>query len=257
MRIGIGSIVPHPMTGYGGGAKIILPGIASYNMIFFNHMVVHRQNPPAESYWGFLEGNQTRADIDEAGKIAGMDMKIDVLLNGVGDSTDVFAGDLQSEFLGGVKVAREHYSTKNVPQEADVIIANTYAKANEATLAYSNWKNKVKKDGVMVIIAHAPEGQSTHYLYGKFGLNEYAPGHSVPSKPPFKKLIIFSEYKTPDPFLPIAEKASMIWIDNWKEVIEEIKNTFNYNPRIILLPNAEIQCDKKILEQPTSYGVSR
>ena len=247
LRIGIGSVVPHPMTGYGGGAKIILPGIASYNTTFYNHMVVHRQNPPAESYWGFLEGNQTRADIDEAGKIAGMDIKIDVLLNGIGDSTDVFAGDLQSEFLEAVKVARKHYSTKGVPDEADVVIANTYAKANEATLAYLNWKNKVKKNGIMVIIAQAPEGQTTHYLYGKFGLNEYAPGFNLPSKPPFKKLIIFSEYKTPDPFLPIAETSKMIWLNNWKEVLEEIKATFSYNPKVIVLPNAEIQCDERIL----------
>jgi nickel-dependent lactate racemase len=249
LRIGIGSVVPHPMTGYGGGAKIILPGIASYNMIFYNHMVVHRQNPPAESYWGFLKGNQTRADIDEAGKIAGMDMKVDVLLNGVGDSTDVFAGDLQMEFTEAVKVAREHYSTKGVPEKVDVIVANTYAKANEATLAYSNWKDKVKEDGVMVIIAQAPEGQSTHYLYGKFGVNEYAPGHSVPSKPPFKKLIIFSEYKVPDPFLPIAEPSSMVWLDNWMEVVEEIKNTLSHTPRVLVLPNAEIQCDEKILKR--------
>jgi nickel-dependent lactate racemase len=212
-------------------------------------MVVHRQNPPAESYWGFLKGNQTRADIDEAGKIAGMDMKVDVLLNGVGDSTDVFAGDLQMEFTEAVKVAREHYSTKGVPEKVDVIVANTYAKANEATLAYSNWKDKVKEDGVMVIIAQAPEGQSTHYLYGKFGVNEYAPGHSVPSKPPFKKLIIFSEYKVPDPFLPIAEPSSMVWLDNWMEVVEEIKNTLSHTPRVLVLPNAEIQCDEKILKR--------
>ncbi|MEM3503879.1 MAG: hypothetical protein QW134_06615, partial [Nitrososphaeria archaeon] len=116
-------------------------------------------------------------------------------------------------------------------------------------LAYSNWKNKVSKNGVMVIIAHAPEGQSTHYLYGKFGLNEYAPGHSVPSKPPFKKIIIFSEYKTPDPFLPITEPSSIIWLNDWNEIIEEIENTLTHDPQVIVLPNAEIQCDEKILER--------
>ena len=29
LKIGIGGIVPHPMTGFGGGAKIIMPGISS------------------------------------------------------------------------------------------------------------------------------------------------------------------------------------------------------------------------------------
>jgi len=37
LRIGIGSIVPHPHTGFGGGAKIVLPGISSMETISYNH----------------------------------------------------------------------------------------------------------------------------------------------------------------------------------------------------------------------------
>lgn len=250
LKIGIGLVVPHPMTGYGGGAKLILPGIASFDMVYHNHVKVHSKNPSfngnRRSYWGFFDGNVTREDIDEAGKIAGMDMKIDVLVNGFGDNSMIFAGDLQEEFLKAVEHARNHYLTPDMPEDVDVIIANTYAKANEATLALSNWNHKMKKDGVMVIIAQAPEGQTTHYLYGKFGKREVAPGNNLPGEIEFKKLIIFSEYKTPDPLLPITE-SEIVWVRTWKEVIEEIKSSFDYEPKVAVLPNAEIQCDKETL----------
>lgn len=250
LKIGIGVVVPHPMTGYGGGAKIILPGISSFETVYHNHVEVHSKNPcptnDRRSFWGYFKGNVTRADIDEAGKIAGMDMKIDVLVNGFGDSSMVFAGDLQEEFLKAVEHAKNHYLTPSIPEDVDVIVANTYAKANEATLALSNWNHKMKKNGVMVIIAQAPEGQVTHYLYGKFGKKQVAPGNNIPSEIEFKKLIVFSEYKTPDPLLPITE-SKIVWVKTWKEVIEEIKSSFNYEPKVAVLPNAEIQCDEETL----------
>jgi nickel-dependent lactate racemase len=250
LRIGIGVVVPHPMVGYGGGAKIILPGIASYDMIYHNHIIVHKQNPPMDSYWGLLKGNVTREDIDESGKIAGMDMKVDVLVNGFGDSAEVFAGHLQEEFLEAVKYARNHYVSPNIPEDVDVIVANTYAKANEATLALSNWKHSLKKkNGIMVIITQAPEGQTTHYLYGKFGTTQFAPGNSFPCDISFQKLIILSEYKTPDPFLPFS-RCGMLWLKTWKEVIEEIKSSLGYVPKVAVLPNSEIQCDEETLSRP-------
>jgi len=250
LKIGIGLVVPHPMTGYGGGAKLILPGISSYDTVYYNHIIVHNRNQglrDRRSYWGFIKGNVTREDIDEAGKIAGMDIKIDVLVNGFGDTSVVLAGDLQKEHVSAVKYAKEHYLTPNMPEDADVIIANTYAKANEATLALSNWNHRMKKNGVMVIITHAPEGQTTHYLYGKFGKRQVAPGGGAQRKIEFKKLIVFSEYKTPDPLLPITG-SEITWIRNWNEVIEEIKSLFDYDPKVALLPNSEIQCDEHALK---------
>ncbi|GAJ08590.1 unnamed protein product, partial [marine sediment metagenome] len=37
LKIAIGSVVPHPMSGFGGGGKIILPGVVSFETIDWNH----------------------------------------------------------------------------------------------------------------------------------------------------------------------------------------------------------------------------
>lgn len=239
--------MPHPDAGFGGGAKLILPGISSFDSVYHMHKL-RSTGPPLEgegSNWGRTSGNVIRDDIDEAGEISRMDMKIDVLVNGVGDSSKVFAGNLKEEFMQACVHGREHYSTPKLPDAVDVIVANTYAKACQAGLAVSNWKHCLKSDGIMVVIAQAPQGQGTHYLQGKFGKRQFAPGYES-EKVDFRKLIVFSEYKTPDPILPFAE-ADIIWRRNWQDVVEDIRECFQHEPKVALLPNSDIQCDMKTL----------
>jgi nickel-dependent lactate racemase len=244
LRIGIGSVVPHPDSGFSGGAKILLPGISSYESI--KHMHVDVPSPGTQTTWGQLSGNRLREDIDEAGNIAGIDVKIDVLLNGVADSSEIFAGNCREEFSRATAKSRLHYLTPNFP-EVDVLILNTYAKASQATLGIINWKHRVKKNGVIVLIAQAPEGQGTHYLYGKFGKENFAPGCVPSEQAAIRKLIVFSDYKVADPLLPIAANP-IIWLKDWKDVIAEIKSISN-EPTVALLPNSDIQCDEQRLSQ--------
>jgi nickel-dependent lactate racemase len=248
LRVGIGAVVPHPI-GYGGGAKIILPGIASYNTVYYNHVTLLKQNPSTSSvnsskYWGSVKGDVRRQDINEAGRIVGIEMKIDVFVNGKGETSRVFAGDVIDEFIAAASQGREQYSTPGVPDDIDVLVANTYGKVNEAQLALMNWGPILKKEAVMVIIAHAPEGQVTHYLLGRFGRNELGPGIKL-SEINFKKLIMFSEYSTPDPLLPLTT-SEVTWNSNWNDVVDQIRSLFDHAPRVVILPNADTQCDEQI-----------
>ena len=40
LKIGIGSVLPHSFNGFGGGGKIILPGVAGMESIYRNHRAV-------------------------------------------------------------------------------------------------------------------------------------------------------------------------------------------------------------------------
>jgi len=61
LKIGIGSIVPHPMSGFGGGSKIILPGVASITTIDLNHT---RLGPSETTGIGKYEGNILKSDMN-------------------------------------------------------------------------------------------------------------------------------------------------------------------------------------------------
>ena len=45
LKIGIGCIVPHAFSGFGGGGKIILPGVSHIDSIAYNHGTVVKEHP--------------------------------------------------------------------------------------------------------------------------------------------------------------------------------------------------------------------
>jgi nickel-dependent lactate racemase len=247
LKIGLGSVVPHPQAGFGGGAKIILPGVASIEAVLHNHGNVGGASNSASTNpsvgWGNVEDNVLRLNTEEFTRMAALDVKVDTLVNGYGDTTDIFVGDFIAEHRAAVELGRKIYATET-EENADIVIANTYAKANEATLAAQSTVSKVRKDGTIVVIANAPDGQVTHYLLGKFGRRSGGPLYA-PFYPAFSRIIIFSAYQITDPFLPIAEQDSVIWSKEWSEVIEILKAAHPGHPRVAVYPNAEIQLDEK------------
>ena len=76
-RICLGNIEFHYFAGYSGGAKAIMPGVASYNAIQMNHRLMIQESSCA----GRLEGNLLREDIEEAGNIVGIDYIVNVVLD--------------------------------------------------------------------------------------------------------------------------------------------------------------------------------
>jgi len=158
LKIGIGSIVPHPF-GFGGGSKIILPGIASIETIDANH---YRLGFASSVGIGKYEGNIWRQDVEEAASMAGLDVKIDGILNLKRELTMLFVGDPILEYAEGVKSAAKHYATDLV-SDSDIVIANCYSKANEMCLAPAIASPLLtNRGGDLVITAAFPEGQVTH-----------------------------------------------------------------------------------------------
>lgn len=255
LKVGVGLVVPHPQAGFGGGGKIVLPGVTSIDTIAANHGDVGGFNsgdstPHPSAGWGRVEGNVVRLDMEEAAAMAGLDFKVDVLVNGVGETTAVFAGDFVQEHRAAVNLARSHYATDVVP-EADVVVANTYAKANEATLSLALANRSVKQGGTIVVIANAPDGQVTHYLYGKFGKRFGGRLHRPsPASPRFGRLILCSQFKVVDPFLPIVSPELITWVSNWPEAVEVVGKPATGRLRVAVYPNAETQAAREVLQQP-------
>ena len=250
LKIGVGTIVPHPEAGFSGGGKIILPGVASIDGLVHNHREIaglknglNLEGLPASVGWGKIEGNIMRQDFEEAARMASLDIKVDGLVNGHGKITDVFVGDFVAEHRAAVQIGKDVYATQPV-EDADIVVANTYAKVNEASLGVRSTVTKVKEGGTLVLVANALEGQVTHYLCGKFGKKSGGPLYS-PFFAKFNRVIVFAPCRIRDPFLPIAEQESTIWTKDWKEVIQILENAHPGNPTVAVYPEAEIQIDDK------------
>ena len=157
-RICLGNIEFHYFAGYSGGAKAIMPGVSTRDAIQSNHsaMVI----PAAAA--GRLEGNPVREDIEEAGRICGIDFIINVVLDEKKQIIKSFAGHPVHAHRAGCAFLDSFYKVC-APERADIVIvsAGGFPKdinMYQAQKALDNAKHAVRNGGIIVWLAACSEG---------------------------------------------------------------------------------------------------
>lgn len=84
-RIGVGSIFPHPMNGFGGGGKILFPGVADFESIKEHHF--HYTFKEGTDL-GRLDGNPFHEEVCALARSA----PLHFIVNGILDQNDALAG---------------------------------------------------------------------------------------------------------------------------------------------------------------------
>ncbi|MBE9514093.1 MAG: hypothetical protein IMY83_03570, partial [Chloroflexi bacterium] len=192
---------------------------------------------------GKHEGNILKLDMDEAARMAGLDIKVDAILNLKREVTALFVGDVIEEYVEGVRLAKEHYATDMVT-DCDIVVANCYSKANEMALA--PWVTAPllsRKGGDMVLLVVTPEGQINHYWTRSFGKNFGGRGWvrrtGLPSNT--RRLTVMAPYSDKVGGDWIAPHELINWARSWPEVIQQLKETYGDQARVAVIPDATIQ----------------
>ncbi len=120
--IGVGECMPHPCAGFGGGCKIIMPGVCSYRSVADHHFTWMRHR---NSRVNFLDGNSFYEEIVDAGRIARLSFKLDFIMNEKKEVIRAFAGDPVEEHREASQFATTLYL---VPLQnlADVTITSAF-----------------------------------------------------------------------------------------------------------------------------------
>ena len=245
-KIGIGCVTPHRLTGFGGGGKIIMPGVASIDTIEATHSLVKKaftSQIDATVEPGKFEDSLVRPEVEEAVRMAHLDIKVDILVNTKRETTAIFVGDPIAEHHQAVTRAKEHYATKII-NDVDIIIANAYSKASELIVALIPAAKLARKEGSsLVLVAVTPEGQITHYLTRSFGHKIggrlWQPKTALPSK--IERLIIFTPYMDRTAGDWIAPAEAVIWCQKWGEVIAELRRVYPGKAKVAVIPDSTIQ----------------
>lgn len=246
LKIAIGCITPHIMTGFGGGGKIMLPGVSSVETIESLHRLgikVGQEHPDkAVVGMGIFDDNPMRFDIEEAATLAGLDVKIDCIVNSRGKTVAIFAGALIPAYAAGVQEAKAHYLTPRA-EGKDIVIANTFAKANEAAIGLITAFPAVSsKGGDVVLICNAPEGQVTHYLMGSFGKTIGGNLRLQIGLPPYvNHLIVYTEYPDIAGGGYFEESDKVLLMNHWDDVLQVLQQFHGDNTKVAVYPNADIQ----------------
>ncbi|MFC2021401.1 lactate racemase domain-containing protein [Chloroflexota bacterium] len=246
LKIAIGMVVPHPSYGFGGGAKLMVPGVASYDTVTAHHGETHEvwkgeRKKKGLPLMGVAE-NPINADAREIAGLAGLDMLIDSITNKWGETVAVFAGALEPTYAAAVKEAQSHYLAANA-RDNDIVIANNFTKASEFNIAIGGSLHAVNPEGGdFVIIAHSPTGQVIHYLYGIFGKTiSGSVDHRIEVAPHIKNFIIYTDYPEAKILMRFFNPDKVLLTDDWTKVIHRLEESHGASAKVVVYPNAAIQ----------------
>ena len=241
LKVTVSSIMPHFGYGFGGGSKMILPGVSAVESISPNHAIKKGTDP------GRVTSNERRLDSEEAASKVGVNFIVHSLLNAGSDVCDLVSGDLITAHREGVKRARAHYVTKVVP-DADVSIGNTYPMANEGYKSYHIALESVRKGGDLIYLLYTPEGCRVHYYNGRFGTDYGGEGWNpeVYTKKPWKmgRVICVSPsglMKADEHYYGEGSK----WVKKWSDARVLLEGIHGQSAKVAIYPTASMQISEK------------
>ncbi len=165
VRILLGDVCFHYYAGYGGGRKSVLPAVSGEETIKVNHaQMLH-----SCARTGVLEGNPVHEDMTDAAKLAKVDFVVNIVTNSKNGLVQAFAGELESAFLGGVKLVDEMYRV-SVDRRAEIVVVSPGGSPADINL-YQAYKavdsalEVVKRGGVIILVAECPEGHGNQVFY--------------------------------------------------------------------------------------------
>jgi nickel-dependent lactate racemase len=260
LKIAIGAIMPHLTAGFGGGGKSIIPGVAHIGSIVANHQNVAGRGKPTKENplgkldpsvgFGKIEGNAIRLDIEEAARMAGLGVIVNAVVNMKRDTVGLFVGDMVAAHREGVKLAEKVYATKR-PTKMDIVVANSYAKANEGIVALHNVVNMLDEDCDLVLICNTPEGQIWDYTSRSFGKNIggrlWGPRKTLP--PRIRKMIVLAPYIDLAGVDWLGPLKSVFRANGWPEAVEELIKSHGEGTKVAVIPDATLQYFYEIVEE--------
>lgn len=162
-----GTIVHHFFSGFGGGRKAVLPGVAAMETIRRNHSLM--MSPDAQL--GKLHGNPVYEDQMEGVRLFAKEHRM-FLFNAILDAkkqfVKIFAGDWEKAHLEACKFVDKVYGVE-IDAPADIVIASCggYPKDINVYQLQKTMDNAwcaVKDGGVVIIIGECEEGSGSAAL---------------------------------------------------------------------------------------------
>jgi nickel-dependent lactate racemase len=154
-RISIGSILPHPFCGFGGGGKSILPGVSGYETIREHHLAY---SFAGGSFIGNVRNNQFYEEICEAARLANLNFIINAVYNAKGEVKEIVSGHFREAHRFGMELSARELSV-NIDQDADVTIVSAFPhEEGPQVLKPLGTATMVTKKGGTVVLAASVRG---------------------------------------------------------------------------------------------------
>jgi len=244
VKIAVGTVIPHPLAGFGGGAKIILPGVCGIQTLEANHKAALKGIGVG---LGFI--TELRMDIEDVCSRVGLDFSINLVSTMKRGIAGIFAGHYIQAHRKAVELAKKVYHTelpKLSPDERlDIGFFNLYPEDTELSQTVKGFpiffsaQELFKRDAAIIFMTAATEGRGYHSLLGETGYRLYQNWgehllFQALSNNPFG---IFSPNLSRADVLHYYPKRT-IFQKNFQKMVEELEKIYGKSPRAGIFPSS-------------------
>lgn len=176
--ITFGAISHHYFAGFGGGRKLLFPGLGEQGAIYANHRLFldqHHQSLASGCRPGNLDSNPLAEDLAEIEAMLPPYYSVHGILNSHGTVTDLLFGKNYGDFLAACRIHDAHYKVSGHSQYSLVLAsAGGYPKDInfiQAHKAIHNAAAFVRDGGTLLMLAECSDGigSSTFLPYFNMG----------------------------------------------------------------------------------------
>ena len=171
LLITFGAITHHYFAGFGGGRKLLFPGLAAREAIYRNHsLFLDRLNRKLAGGCqpGNLAGNPVAEDLAEIDRFMPPKISIHGILNSQGEVADLMIGESYADFEQACRVHDSFYRS-GLKENYDLVLASSggYPKDINFIQAHKSIHNAaafVKDGGKLVILSECIDGIASDYF---------------------------------------------------------------------------------------------
>ena len=174
----VSEVIHHYFAGFGGGAKMVMPGVAAYHSIVQNHRLTLTEDGDFHPlcFDGNLEGNPVYEDIVDAAQYYPPVFFMGVLLNEDGEIFHASAGDLIQAHRVVASTADDYYSIP-VRELADMVVVSAGGYPRDVNFLQTHKSihhahYAVKQGGVILCVAECAEGVGSESLLDWFRFSD-------------------------------------------------------------------------------------
>ena len=241
LKIAVGGVIPHPLAGFGGGAKIVLPGVCGIRTLEANHSAGMRGIGA-----GIGRMTEIRKDIEDIADNVGLDFSVNVVMNEIGNITDIYSGHYRDAHRKAMEAAKEAYTT-DLTLENQICFLNSYpedSELNQSIKAFNilmTASNRfLDRKGTIVVMSSSYEGKGFHSLIAETGAKLYKNfGDGIIWKAFVKrrKVYFFSPNISKTDLYHFYPKSVQLF-NEWNGLINELSNMHGNSPKVAIIPTS-------------------
>ena len=175
-KICLGGIYPHGSVGFGGGAKLVVPGIAGFATMFYfhtfspgrGHAVIERKGSEPDH----------RDFAEEVAGVLDLDVIVNTVLNSRREICGLFVGDFVQAHREGAYFALDTYGTE-IPEasrkETDLVVLNCYPlDSDPIQTGKALWATRYFEKAHTMALNPASDGICYHGLFEEIDYARFA-----------------------------------------------------------------------------------